>query len=105
MRSFWIRKARRAVLLEFRKRSKQEEQEYQNARTWLGGVTPAEDELQHRETDLRRRISEKKEARLAKWKEWTKRAWKDTPRKVFCWLRGWFLGWQVLCHFRKSRVI
>ena len=49
----WTRKARRAVLLEHRTRNNQEEQDLRNILHWLGGVTPAEDDMQHKETELR----------------------------------------------------
>ena len=75
----WTRKARRATLLEHRRRDTQEEQEFTNILSWLGGVTPAEDALQLRATELRRLISDKRTARLAKWSAWMKRAWKETP--------------------------
>ena len=64
----WIEKARRAVLLEYRARSNQE-QELKRLLPWLGCVAPAEDELQHREAELRRLSSDKRTARLANWRE------------------------------------
>ena len=65
-----------------------EEQEYRNLIRALGGSLPAEVEVILMEDSLRQTAKDRKAERLKHWREWLKRAWAATPRKVYGWLQG-----------------